>query len=416
MSPEFWATDQMRDALGSRDMGVVVRAYRRHPSHGPRPLSQARLCRWLGITQGQLSRIETGHNRVRELDKLIDYARCLRIPSELLWFDVDDRVVRETTEQQAGTMIPLPGGPMVSAAASRTEPALAESLLGTLRQYATTDNIAGPRSLLAVVPQQVAFIERLLDGTVGRGRVDLLKAGARFAEFAGWLYQDVGDLRSAMQWTSGALDMADEANDRHLASYIRMRKSNIASDARKPDLALALARAALQTPQVLAPQVRAVALRQEAYAHALKNNHDACARALEQAFRYAVNGKEAGTSNESSDLANYCTTEYLEMEAAHCWVELNKPKKAISTLQEGLAAWQPTFRRDLGLCLARLGVAHARDNEPEHAVTVAEHSIAIATQTRSHRTEKQLRRIHDILLAGGARGEAQRLQHALTAL
>lgn len=412
MSPDFWTTDQMRDAMASRDMGVVVRAYRRHPSHGGRALSQAQMSRWLGITQGQLSRIETGQNRVRDLDKLIDYARCLRIPAELLWFDVGgEETSKPTAAPKTNGMIPLPGGPLVSAAAMRTEPALAESLLSTLRQYVMTDNIAGPRSLLPVVPQQISFVESLLETTTGKGRIELLVVGSRFAEFAGWLHQDAGDLRSAMQWTSTALDMAEEAGDHNLASYIQMRKSNIATDARRPDLALKFAHSALETRRPLPAETRAVVLRQEAFVHALRNNHDACARSLELAFRAATQ-----SAGDGADLAGYCTTSYLEMEAAHCWVELGKPKKAISTLQAGLAGWQPTFRRDLGLCLARLGVAHARDNEPEHAVTVAEHSLSIAIQTRSHRTERQLRRIHDILQVGGARGEAQRLQHALTAL
>lgn len=82
----------------------------------------------------------------------------------------------------------------------------------------------------------------------GRNRGDLLYVAARFAEFTGWLHQDAGDLHAAMRWSNTALDLAQEAGDAHLTSYIRMRKSNIASDARKPDLTIAFARAALQSP------------------------------------------------------------------------------------------------------------------------------------------------------------------------
>ena len=144
LGSDFWATDQMRDALASKDMSVVVRAYRRHPAHGRSPLPQADVAYWLGISQGQLSRIEAGRNSVRDLDKLVNYARRLHIPSELLWFEVDD----EPQRPRGNGLVRLPGGPPVSAATARTEPALAESLLIALDQYAIMDNLAGPYSVL----------------------------------------------------------------------------------------------------------------------------------------------------------------------------------------------------------------------------------------------------------------------------
>jgi len=74
---DFWCTDQMRDAFASRDMGMIVRAYRYHPAHGHKALPQETVSRWIGtVTQSQLSRIESGRNRVDTLDKLIHYARA----------------------------------------------------------------------------------------------------------------------------------------------------------------------------------------------------------------------------------------------------------------------------------------------------------------------------------------------------
>lgn len=266
------------------------------------------------------------------------------------------------------SLVRLPGGAVVPAATARTEPALADSLLITLDQYAMTDNLAGPHPLLPIVEQQVRFTEQLLIGSRGRGHAQMLYVSARFAEFTGWLHQDAGDLRAAMKWSNTALDLAYEASDAHLVSYIRMRKSNIASDARKPDLAVAFARAALQHPGLLTPRPRAVALRREAHGYALAGDYDACARALDHAFQHATDAAD------EADIAPYCTPSYIEMEAAHCWIELGKPVKAITTLQQGLADWQPDFRRDLGLCLARLAVAHAGTDQPDEAITVAQHA------------------------------------------
>jgi transcriptional regulator with XRE-family HTH domain len=83
--PEFWETDQLRDALANWHMGRVVYAYRAHPFHGPRPLPQELVAGWFGITQTQLSRIENGPP-IQDLDRLIRWAQTLGIPAHLLWF------------------------------------------------------------------------------------------------------------------------------------------------------------------------------------------------------------------------------------------------------------------------------------------------------------------------------------------
>jgi hypothetical protein len=79
---DFWETDQLKDALASWHMGRIVRAYRHHPYHGPRPLAQELVGNWLGITQAQLSRIEQGRP-IKDLDRLIRWAQILHIPESI---------------------------------------------------------------------------------------------------------------------------------------------------------------------------------------------------------------------------------------------------------------------------------------------------------------------------------------------
>jgi hypothetical protein len=100
--------------------------------------------------------------------------------------------------------------------------------------------------LVGVVPQQVRFIDEILDKARGKDRVRLLYVVARYAEFAGWVYQDAGALTSAMQMSNSAFDCVQELGDEKLASYILMRRSNIATDAGRPELAVKLAAAALE--------------------------------------------------------------------------------------------------------------------------------------------------------------------------
>ncbi|MGH3803366.1 MAG: hypothetical protein ACRDTD_25200, partial [Pseudonocardiaceae bacterium] len=52
--PEFWQTEQLRDAFAAQHIGRVSRAYRTHPYHhtvyGPDGISQTLLGQWLGLS------------------------------------------------------------------------------------------------------------------------------------------------------------------------------------------------------------------------------------------------------------------------------------------------------------------------------------------------------------------------------
>jgi tetratricopeptide (TPR) repeat protein len=408
---DFWHTDQMRDAFATRDMGTVVRTYRYHPAHGHKPLPQEAVSRWLGtVGQSQLSRIESGVNRVDTIDKLVHFAQALKMPADLLWFQlpVDDN---QPLERSGVEIFALPGGPLVPAASLRTGSALSDSLIETLDRYVATDNLAGPHSLIGIIPQQIRFIDDLLSTAHGKDRQRLLYAGARYAEFAGWIFQDAGAMDNAMQMSNAALDYAQEADNDRLSAYILMRRSNIAADAKRPELALKLIDSAMRNEANLSSRQRAVMLRQRAFTYALLGNSEACGHALEDAFRLADRGVDS-----ADDLANYCTPEYLEMEAAHCWVELGQADRAIDTLQHGLSLWNSDYRRDLGLCLARLGVAHASGGQAEYALTVAQHALRIARETKSHRTAMQLARIPVILADGDVAEGAWQLDRQLKSL
>lgn len=100
----FWATAEMRQALATRHMGQVVRAFRTHPFHGE-PISQSRAARWLNVTQTQLSRLETGRPP-DSLTKLTHVAHTLGLPPALLWFEMPDRVSDTTT-----ALVPTPAEP-----------------------------------------------------------------------------------------------------------------------------------------------------------------------------------------------------------------------------------------------------------------------------------------------------------------
>jgi transcriptional regulator with XRE-family HTH domain len=71
------------EALEARHFGQLLYAYR----HEHRPvLTQARVGRWLGLTQSQVSRLERSTQPIHDLNRLDHWAHALRIPEHLLWF------------------------------------------------------------------------------------------------------------------------------------------------------------------------------------------------------------------------------------------------------------------------------------------------------------------------------------------
>ncbi|MYS21211.1 MULTISPECIES: XRE family transcriptional regulator [unclassified Streptomyces] len=97
MPEEFWQDDRLREALAGWHMGQVFYAYRVHPWHS-RVVSQETLAGWLGLTQAQLSRIESASTAPQDLGKLMSWAHSLRIPGYLLWFKLPSEKPAEAAE------------------------------------------------------------------------------------------------------------------------------------------------------------------------------------------------------------------------------------------------------------------------------------------------------------------------------
>ncbi len=399
-----WRTDEMRNALHSKDIGAVLRAWRHHEIHGLRPIPQTVLARALGITQGQLSRIENGRNRVRDLDKLSHYARVLGAPAELLWFELDDVAAPAAP---ATERLRLPNGALVATSVRAPEPVLAESLLSTLDEYVRADRLAGSSSLLPVVTQQERFIDNLEQTGSAAVRSELRAVHARFAEFLAWLHQDSANLSAAAEWAARAATLARETGDDRLLSYIRLRQSSVAADAGDAHEALDLARVALHDPGDLTHRHHAMAQCQFARGFARLGDAGNCRRALDQATRHAAR------PGEVADLARHCTPDYVAMEAAHCLIDIGRPEQAIDTLEPRLPGWRPENRRDFGRSLAVLAIALAATGEPDRAVEVARHALVVVAETHSARTEIQLYRLVRQLHATGAHDHAAELRITL---
>jgi transcriptional regulator with XRE-family HTH domain len=394
-------------------LGVDVTSVRHWEAgrHPPLPHIRPDLARHLDVTVDELDRLLTATDR---LDPEPQSRPGAGHEFELLRTKLATRYHQSLAPQAEAsspltTLLTLPDGTPVLTPGPPTDHELDTLLLAPLGQWAALDNQVGPHRLRQLVNSHFGIIDAFLDDARGSDFRRLAYITARHAEFAGWLSQDSGDLTDAMRWTDAALEAARLIADRELESYILMRKSNIATDQGHSGLAIALADAAWSSARPLDGTFKALALRQRAHALTATRDTTAALGAVDLA-----RAQLSGTDPATSDLASYCTLSYIDMEAAACLVDLDQPGDAIPILETGLQSWSPAFKRDLGLCLARLALAYARIREPEAAASIAEQSMQIVRTTGSQRTIRVLGHVTGALEEAGGHDRARALRAALS--
>jgi tetratricopeptide (TPR) repeat protein len=314
----------------------------------------------------------------------------------------------DSTELDLDTVLhPLGGIP--SASVVPVISALTEILLGYIR----ADRLMGSVILTGPVRSHVSLIESVCEAARGADRIAALTFASRFMEFCGWVHQDAGDLPCAMRWTDRGLDYALELGDQRIVAYTLMRKAAIATEAGLPGHGLGMTNAALSSMDTLTPRLRAVILRQRAYAQAMLKEPLAAARDADTAIAEAI----VGVSQGEDDRAPYCSPMYAAMEAGAVQVRLGNAAAALPILEKSRSTWSDHSQaRDYALCLSRLATAYAAAGEREQAYAAADEAMAAARGLASRRATSQLIRLGNILARWGKDPSAAETIRRLNAL
>ncbi|MEV6603504.1 helix-turn-helix transcriptional regulator [Kutzneria sp. NPDC051319] len=417
----------MREALAARNIGAVMRAFRTHPHH-PALISQETAALWVGLTQSQLCRTEN-NPRIVDLDKLVRWARVLRIPRDLLWFPMpedltepdDERLVDEcladsnaaaqdpATDRGWSQMSPLTRRALLTRGAvaaalpvlSLDEAQHVAAALDAARRYLdgsvveyfrrqldkckTDDGDQGPADTLPTVLTIVNAIDRHAREVKPDVRRELLRLGAEGAEFAGWLYRDVRDPVLATFWRDRATEWAQVSGDLAMQGYVLLKKAQAAYDERDGAAMLSLAEAAQSSTWHLPPRVRADAAQQEARGYAMTGgDDDLVQRKLDEAHELLANAGDDGHA-----LGAHYNQDLLTMQTALCHTEAGQPRRAAELYQEWLSA-KSFSPRDYGYFLSHMASSLALAGEPDAASATGLKSVALARKTKSTRTIEEL--------------------------
>lgn len=291
---------------------------------------------------------------------------------------------------------------------------MVDRLLDLRASLVWTDSLLGPRRLLVTVCEQIALIEDHLVVAAANVRAELLTVGALYAEFAGWLYDDAGQLAGGTAWSDRALGWAHAAGCADLVSYVLMRKAQQAMLTKQAGMVISLAQAARRVGPRAPARVLASAAQQEAHGHALAGDERAATVALARAYDLVA---DATPADDRIGLAAHCDVGYLHAQRGSCMERLDRARAAIEAFDEALSCWPSDYRRERGLYLARKSRALVSAGDPCEAAATGRGALDIARATGSARTLDELREL-DAALArvGTADTEVDAFRHELAAI
>jgi hypothetical protein len=393
--PEFWQTEAMAAALASRDLARVIRAYRCHPFHGQR-LPQALVAGWLHMSQAAICRIENDRRRMT-IDEIARIARALGMPVALPWApqpevgeDVDPLSRRSLFGAGVGAALSLGATTAPAASAREIDPELVSHWVKLLRVLDLHDAQCGPHEVLDAVRREIGLIAGHREVARGELQRQLLHVESRWAQFAGFLNHDAGDVNGGDAWADRALRLARGAGYHEMVAYALMRQSRWAVEDHDGRRAIELAETARRVPHTT-EQARTLCALAKAQGHALAGEEAACEDSLADA-RDLLDRAHAPQSPWDTLASNDATPHYVLAAEARCWLWL-RPHNAIALYESALREWPLERSRAGGVQRARLALACAAAGEPERAAAQGLRALDVARATGSYTTMRELKRL-----------------------
>lgn len=439
----FWDTDELGDAFATRHIGRVCRAYRHHPFHvpvyGPGGITQALVGQWLGISQAQVNRIERGP-APKNLDTLTHWARVLRIPADLLWFDLPGhrraRAVGVSELFDPGKA--HAGCPQLTLTCKDWTNGHSHDLVELLREGAelpiTTDTVSRlvhewlvvePPALLEVrsgriigdglvgkVERRVAQLRRMDDFVAGgdlHGLVErelrttggLLREAAyserlgrrllvvigELCQLAGWVSGDAGRYALAAHYYSIGVKAAHAANDAPLAANLISSLAYQVSNVGNPREAVLLAQTAdAGARRQATPTTGALLKERVAWANAKTGDR----KQTERALAAVESDYERRTPAEDPEWVYWLNEDEINVMAGRCYVELGVADRAVPLLSSALQHYDERMTRELALYNSWLAEAQVMVGDVDAAAATATRTLELTAQITSARSDDRV--------------------------
>jgi transcriptional regulator with XRE-family HTH domain len=280
----------------------------------------------------------------------------------------------------------------------RIDAAAVESLGEVLAAQRRAEDALGSAAMLRPVLAQLNMVDEFARQVYGPLRRPLVNVGQQWAQFAGWLCRDVGDLTNARICYARALEWAAELGDVTMTATILVERSYMAADANEIGSMIGLAEAAQRDSRAAVEQ-RALASGLEARGYAMAGDSAATERKLDD----AENLTGLVGSRELRPWSYWMTPSFFQNVAGFTcgflagatprWHERAVTLLAARPQSDARALWAPAAN------LTHVAFAHAQAGDVDQACATAQAASAAARRTGSARHMTTLTRIHADLQA-----------------
>ncbi|QOC89677.1 helix-turn-helix transcriptional regulator [Micromonospora craniellae] len=303
----------------------------------------------------------------------------------------------DPTEKAWSTDLPAAPMPGQRLASVTVDPALALHWNEMLQLLAVSHNAFGSRQVYGVVCRELPIVRHYRHVAPDDLKPRLLAVEARWAEFASWTADSLGDVGAATHWLDHALTLANRAGDKRMAAYIFMRQAQQAVDRSEGTSATGLARTA-ETIVPLTDRDRALCLIRQAQGHALRGDRPRSLTAI-TAARELVDRATGDVADDADTIGRHCTDAYLRAHEGYCLLRLGQARAAVDVLEDVLNGWPVDYRQDEALTRGWLALSYVATNRLAEAGAEGSRALTLAAATASARAMRSLRQVH-LRLAG----------------
>jgi transcriptional regulator with XRE-family HTH domain len=232
--------------------------------------------------------------------------------------------------------------------------------------------VVHPALRVGPVVQQISVLDRLgRNARTGVGSA-LRSVQAEYAEYVGWLHQEIGNQDSSVYWTDTAIVLAHAGGDFQMVSFATSRKVNIASWEGRCREAVNLAEQARRVPWHVPPGLASLNSMHAAHALARLGEEADARRLLEEAAELITHRQRSG--EDAIWWARHHTNQRLRGHHALCHVELGRLADAVAILDDLLPGEGPRDGWHAGP-LSTLALAHARAGDARASAAAGEEAL-----------------------------------------
>lgn len=388
----FWDWPPLKAALAAHHIGQVSKHYRNNPAHG-RMIRQNEMARWLYRTQGAISRIERSANAPHDLHLLVRYATVLKIPAELLWFELPGR---ELSGRQVSVPAPRPAReeeprPLLDVSSLSEMEFIRRRLADTLGTgtateaslddwerttlgYGEASRWVDSRALLSSLMADFGDLERQLSTRQPtRSQRRLCRVAAQLAGLTSLVLTKLDAHGPARSWARTARLAADEAGDPAVRAWVEAQEAYaLYYGGGSPGAAVEAAHLAQRLSR--GPSVgAALAAALEARAHGVMGHRDDSYRALHRA-NDALSNLHGASRSASAFGYNEAQLKFHEGNALTHLGEID----AAWTAQKQALALYPVEDSDRVLVHLDRSIGLARSGDAEAAIVYATDALTDA--------------------------------------